>query len=131
MKKKIKLDLKAIYNSKLFLVGALIVLVFISISFAQELIRRAEINREIEKLRSEVSDLEERNADLADVITYLNSPNWQEKESRTKLNLKKEGENVVITPYQETNELSNENIIINQPLAQVSNPQKWLNYFIN
>ncbi len=130
-KKKQEFSYKNILTSKYVLVVGLIILVFISVSFTKELLRRYKINQEISDLQTEVETLEERNAELAEVIQYLNSSAWQEKEARTKLNLQEEGETVVITPYQNNNKQASETIIVSQPQPKVSNPRKWANYFIN
>lgn len=131
MKKKEEFSYRNILTSKYVLVAGLVILVLISISFTKELLRRYKINQEISELQTEVQTLEERNAELAEVIQYLNSTAWQEKEARTKLNLQEKGETVVITPYQNTNKQASETIIVSQPEPKVSNPRKWVNYFIN
>lgn len=130
MKRK-KFFSKNIFRSKLFLVGGVIILVFISISLVKEVLRRTEINQEIGQLEKEVGDLEERNAELADLIEYLNSTSWQEKEARTKLNLKAEGESIVITPSQNNLANSVATVLVTEPQEQISTPAKWWNYFIN
>lgn len=129
--KKKKFEPKKIYRSKLFLVGALIVVVLISISLTKEALRRHQINQDIQQLTQEVTDLEERNTELADLIQYLNSTSWQEKEARTKLNLKKPGETMVVTPGSivEEEEVV-EKIVLTDALKSRSNPQKWWRLFI-
>ncbi len=130
-KKKQEFSYRNLLTSKYVLIGGGIILILISISFGKELLRRYKINQEIAELQTEVDTLEERNAELAEVIQYLNSSAWQEKEARTKLNLQEPGETVVITPYQNTNKQASETIIVSQPQPKVSNPRKWANYFIN
>ena len=62
------------------------------VSLSKELIRRYEINKEVNKLKAEVTTLEGRNKALADLIQLYNSPSYQEQQARAKLNLRKPGE---------------------------------------
>jgi len=121
-------------NRTLIIIGV-IILVFLSIALGKELLRRYEINREINQLETEISQLEERNLDLDELIEYFNTNSFVEKEAREKLGMQKEGETMVI--------INNDNqvIINNQPVEasgqsvsgseELTNPQRWWNYFFN
>lgn len=128
---KEKVTLSKIFSSKLFFLVGIIILIFISISLGKEVLRRQAVNADIGKLQSEVDALAARNAELADLITYLNSENWQEREARTKLNLQKPGETIVITSENINTSSQIEQTATAHAAPQLPNPQKWLNYFIN
>ncbi len=58
--------------------------------------KKYQISREIEKLKAEVGNLEQSNQEISALIEYFSSQSFLEKETKEKLNLKKEGEEVVI-----------------------------------
>jgi len=112
--------------------------VFFSIALSREVIRKMEINREIAELETEIALLETDNGELSNLIEYFNSTSWQEKEARSKLNLRKEGEGVIaildngnlaiVNEDGEVVETNNE-----QQVSQLgqANPSKWFEYFFN
>jgi cell division protein FtsB len=111
----------------------LILIIFISFSLIKEFLRKLEINREVNELEAEVSLLEERNTKMADLIQYLNSSSWQEKEVKSRLNLQSPGEKVVLIPENnQTNINVPEQLESSRQVTEekISNPQKWLNYFL-
>ena len=65
------------WQSRAMVVGAAVLLVFFGVSLSKELIRRYEINKEVNKLKAEVTTLEGRNKALADLIQLYNSPSYQ------------------------------------------------------
>lgn len=88
---------------------------------------RKTIDNEIKALQEEERRLNEANNELQNSITFLSSPEYQEKLARMQLNLKREGEIVVNLPTEgqqqntETNNLQADSNIIN-----------WWNYiFVN
>lgn len=65
--------------------------------------KRAELNFQIEELKSKISELQERKEALMSQISNSADKNFLEKEAREVFNLKKPGEQVVtILPPQET-----------------------------
>lgn len=58
--------------------------------------KKYQISREIEKLKAEVGNLEQSNQEISALIEYFGSQSFLEKETKEKLNMKKEGEEVVI-----------------------------------
>lgn len=85
-------------SSKTFLFFALLVLVWLAIIIARATYNRYQFNQEIERLKSEIERTEKRNQELASLIEFFKTESFLEKEAREKLNLKKEGENVVVVP---------------------------------
>ncbi len=78
---------------------------FLILSFSlwriyQKKYQQNEINQEIQKLQSEIEKLESENKDLGELLSYLETIDFKEKEIKDKLNLIKEGEEVVIIKEQ-------------------------------
>jgi len=58
--------------------------------------RQSGINEEISNLQSQINLLEGENQDLNELISYLKTDDFKEKEAKDKLNLIKEGEQMVL-----------------------------------
>ena len=58
--------------------------------------KRYQLDREISNLKSEIAKTEQRGQELSQLLQYFGSNDYLEKEAKDKLNLKKEGESVVI-----------------------------------
>lgn len=127
-----KKTFRQLLNSKIFLFFCLVFICMISFSVIKEFLRKLEINHEINNLQADVSVLEDKNTEMADLVQYLNSSGWQEKEVKARLNLQSPGEKVVLIPENnQTNLNLPEPTEINGPEAEkISNAQKWFNYFL-
>lgn len=87
--------------------------------------RNYQLNVEELKLRSDITSLENEIQDLKNQIVYFQSDSYKEKMARAKLNLQKEGENVVaIVPGPKVEEVTEKPIQEN-----LSVPQRWWRYF--
>jgi cell division protein FtsB len=119
-----------------FIILALIVLVFSSIGLVKEVINKHELKKNINELAGKIADLKKRNADLSETINYFQSMDFVEQEARTKLNLRKPGEKIIVVNGSLDN---NSNGVVDGavPLAtsalnegqEKTNPQKWWDYF--
>jgi len=58
--------------------------------------KRTELQAQIENLKSQIRELEEKKAKLQSAISNSNNPEFLEKEARDKLGLKKPGEEVMV-----------------------------------
>lgn len=65
---------------------------------AGEIQKRYALEGEIAQLRDQISEAEKNSGDLSNVIDYFRSASFQERELRSKLNLQKPGEHVVVLP---------------------------------
>ena len=123
---------KILYNQKFLAFLGLVIIVLISFPLAKTVSQRYKIDQEIESLGSEISELENTNKDLNKLISYLESDQFVEEQARLNLGLKREGESVlVIKDSAELNKVSGTDDIDNLNSKNLSNPQKWLNYFFN
>ncbi|MBU0613531.1 septum formation initiator family protein [Patescibacteria group bacterium] len=124
--------IKRFLPSRLFLIIGIAVLVLFSVSLGKEVVRRYEVNKEIQALEKEVEELENQNTELADLIQYLNTNSFREKEARTKLGMAKEGEKVVVIPNIEVvAETATEAVGVPDNVEELSNPERWFAYFFN
>lgn len=79
-----------------FLLINLVVLFFLSLSFGRTFLRNASIQREIDALESEKTELEAQNIALLSLADQLQTKFYLEKEGRKKYGLQREGERLVI-----------------------------------
>ncbi len=134
-KKQLERDKKGIkFFSGLFFLAGLAVLVMIGISLGKETYRKRQIQKEIENLQNEIQKVSRENDELNNLISYLSSQEFQEKEAREKLNLQKSDERMIIlhkdAASQNNIEKKNEN---STSFAAVEdntpNWRKWLKLF--
>ncbi|MBU0707155.1 septum formation initiator family protein [Patescibacteria group bacterium] len=117
--------------SRVLLVLELGIIIVFSVALTKEIIRRWEVRQEINKLETEIAELEQSNTEIAGLISYFQSDYYKEKEARLKLGLQKEGESALTIPIiggtgAELNNLDEAQSSKNQGLGM---PQKWWNYF--
>jgi len=123
---------KILYNQKFLAFLGLVIIILISFPLARTVSQRYKIDQEVKSLGSEISELENTNQDFNKLISYLESDQFVEEQARLNLGLKKEGENLlVIKDSAELNKVSGTDGINSLNLKDLSNPQKWLNYFFN
>jgi cell division protein FtsB len=135
---KSKWSFGKILHSKFFLFFCLAIIFFLSVSVVKELLRKAEINRDIKDIRQQIAMLENNNEELNNLVDYLNSSSFQEKEVKSRLNMKETGEKVVFIPNDNktninynniTEENETENSISEE--TDINNANNWWNYFFN
>jgi cell division protein FtsB len=129
------------FNPKFLSLIGLTVIVFIGFPLAQNAVKQYRINKEIGELRGEIASLEGKSVDLKKFISYLESDQFAEEQARLILNLKKAGEELTVikpaTNGLESASSSTDNLIFDipghkkeAPPRELSNPRKWLNYFL-
>ncbi len=118
------MDPKTLLQSKITTVLLSGMLILVMVVAARLLLQKQEVDREISKLQAETDAIEKNNRQLSELIQYLGTAEYAEKEAREKLNLKKEGEHVVVLPKD-----SSENMVATNTVDNESNPKKWFNYF--
>ncbi len=93
--------------------------------FGRVYFQKHKIDQEIAKLQDRADKINKDNEQLSYLIQYFNTPEYQEKQAREKLNLKKEGEIVVGLP--DSNEQNDNNLSASAQYS--SNAKQWFNYF--
>lgn len=136
------MGLRKVLASKIFIFFVGIILVFVVVNLGKELYRKYQIQKEIDSLQSEVSNLKNSNQQLAELIDYFKTENFAEIEARKKLNLQKEDENVLVVNIANSNITENtstkvsENVLEEKEIPKEvkvkrSNLRKWWDYFFN
>lgn len=125
---------KRILSSKFFLIICLLVLVFFTLNLSREIINRRDLQQEIAALQEKIDDLKYRNQELGGLIEYFKTTDFIENEARTKLNLRKPGEKIIIIPEENeitsnVNQGENVSVFTAIEVKDLSNPQRWWNYF--
>jgi cell division protein FtsL len=135
-RKNISQNKKSIrFFSGLFFLAGLVILVMIGISLGKETYRKRQIQKEIETLQTEINKVDQENSDLANLISYLSSQEFQEKEAREKLNLQKEDEKMVVlrkdAASQNSRQISEEKENTKDLEDKTPNWKKWLALFFS
>ncbi len=122
-----------VFFSGFFFLAGFVVLVMIGISLGKETYRKRQIQKEIENLQSEIQKVRQENSDLSNLISYLSSQEFQEKEAREKLNLQKEDEKMIVLRKDaagqtdsKTDETKRNEVL---PEDKTPNWKKWLELF--
>jgi cell division protein FtsB len=87
-----------IINSKLFLFFLLLLLIYASIACVKVIYKKHQMAEQNSQLRAQIVSLREENDRLGALKEFFSNKNFLEKEAKQRLNLKKEGEEVVILP---------------------------------
>lgn len=137
-KKKIINSKKDVFNG-LILMSLGIAIVLVGFQIFDIFKRKYEIELEKQALMRQVERIKQDTVSLEQVKDYISSNEYQEREAKQKLDLKKPGEEVVlITPGSITANLSNDELIsiLRDPNAQSrlpaqSNLERWWAFFFD
>lgn len=122
---------KMSFLARMLLVFFLAGIIFAFASAWKEWGRSKRIESEVEKLRSEAQKVERENQTLSERIAYFSTDDYQEKEAKEKLGLKKSDETVVVvesnsSPSDETAQLSDD---FSREDGAKPNYRRWWQYF--
>ncbi|MFA5967269.1 MAG: septum formation initiator family protein [Patescibacteria group bacterium] len=120
-------------NIKFGVLASMIVFAYMFFANGEALWQNYQINQEIAKLKVEIVQLGNENLQFKNLIAYLKTESFREKEARRKLGYKKPGEQVVAIPqdnfiHTDPGNTKTEPAPEDQP--QLSNPQKWWDYIL-
>jgi len=90
--------IKKILSSKAFLFFLLLAVIWIGLVSIKAYYKKYQLDQEIASLKKEIGKLDKQNDELNQLTKYFNNQSFLEKEAKDKLNLKKEGESVVMVP---------------------------------
>lgn len=127
--KKKKLGVSSIKFS-LWIVAGIILVLFVGSSYVRAVIKKTEIQKEIDALKMEKEKLEANNSDLSGFLDYFASESYKEREMRLKLNMQKPGEKVVIISQPEENNIRDSVSGVGEDTSFFSNIKKWKEYFL-
>ncbi|PKL72691.1 hypothetical protein CVV26_00275 [Candidatus Kuenenbacteria bacterium HGW-Kuenenbacteria-1] len=128
---------KNLFFSPLFLFLGIIILTSYFFSVGKETYKHYKINKEIEGLKQEIKNLEEKKIQSKELIQYLKTESFQERQARLELGMKKQDEDVVILPTIIPKEIEEKNEFVNIDFERnkkddqkIINPIKWWKYFL-
>ena len=125
-KKKKKGIVSKIFSFNLFLMGSVLVVVFLGTGLGKEFYRDYQIEQEIDSLQNDIATVEKDNYKLSQLIEYYKTDEYKEAEARKRFSLKKEGESVVVVK-------SNPRVLgdfdIMEENKNLPNYVKWWNHF--
>ena len=118
-------------KSKIFFIFLIPILLALTVGIFQKLYYRYEVKGELDKLNAEIANLNKQKNDLSQLIDYYKNESNLEKEARVRLNLKKEGEKVVIILPQATSTNGNKEEIteVSENMENLPNYKQWWHYF--
>jgi len=124
LKKASKLNISTNTLVGLFLFGYMI------LAIVQVMWRNHTISLETVRLETEIAKIEQENYELGNLIAYLNTRSYQEKEARRKLGFKKPDEKVIFIPQERFLDLGVEPVLEEglQKKEPATNYQKWLEF---
>jgi cell division protein FtsB len=120
---------KRLFGSRIFIWGGMVVLVFILFSLGKAALKKHEVDTEIQKLQTQVSSLQNQDTELSGLIQYFKTQNFQERQAREDLGLKKPGETIVAIASTNATDAPVFSDSAQSNTSQISNPKKWWNYF--
>jgi cell division protein FtsL len=107
---------------KILLIAA--VVMYLVVSVGKVIYQSYSVNKEVDDLKLEITELRKLNKEQAEKILYYQSPSFREKIARERMGLQKPGEEVIVIVPEEKPKVTEEN-----PDEKLSNPQKWWNFF--
>ena len=123
---------KKSFFSIVFVIIGISVAGWISYFSLKENKRNRQIEAEINNLRTEAENLRQNNQEMTEKISYFETPEFQERVAKEKLNLQKENENVAIikpSPVLRNEEIAGETVISKDITTEKPNYEKWWDYF--
>lgn len=130
---------KRFLTSKFLLFFLIIAFIWSAIACVKITYKKKQLIKESEKLQAEISKIQEENKQLGSIKNILTNPSFLEREAKRRLNLKREGEEVVIIPESESGQVVKD--AENEEIEQIGgdstgvepkeelNPKKWWRYF--
>jgi cell division protein FtsB len=111
---------------KFFVVMSIVLIIAISIPLGKSLSKQRSADKEIAEVQKEIANIENKNQDLTKLVSYLGTDDFIEEQARLNLNLKKQGENVVVIKDLASSTQTED---VNAAKTQQKNMTKWKNYF--
>ncbi len=115
----------------IFFIAGIILAATISTKAFQEAYRSRKIQKEVEDLTAQAQHIQNENKALTEQIAYLQTPEFQEKVAKEKLNLQRPDENVVVVKPSIAQPQATQDAPSQQAGSQqeIPNYLKWWNLF--
>ncbi len=95
--------IKKILSLKIVLFLLLLAVIWMGLVSVKAHYRKNQLDQEVSSLKKEINKLDKSDQELSQLIKYFNNQDFLEKEVKDKLNLKAEGESVVMVPEGQLN----------------------------
>ena len=131
MKEKDNLTIyEKLIKSRIFFVFLIPVILALLVGVFQQFYNRYQIKKDLNKLNAEIASFNKQKEDLKNLLDYYNNESNLENEARVRLNLKKEGEEVVIILPAATSTES-EKTSSQKDVENLPNYKQWWYYFFD
>ena len=129
MKEKDNLTIyEKLIRSRIFFIVLIPIFLALLVGIFQQFYHRYQVKKDLDKLDAEIANFNKQKEDLNNLLDYYKNESNLENEARVRLNLKKEGEEVVIilpaATSTESDKISSQKDIENMP-----NYKQWWYYF--
>jgi cell division protein FtsB len=117
-----------LFYSKWFLLGIFICLIWVSTSYARAYYKDYKVREQITRLQEEEKQLHTKKLATLEALQYVKSTHFIEDKARTELGMVRPGEHVAVVEVPTTTARQVSPAVVSSE-EQLSNPQKWWNYF--
>lgn len=126
-KKKLALPI-----SKFLTILGFLIVIYAIFGLSRTIWQSYRIKKQIKSLEKEIEVLDIENEQLSNLISYLKTDSYKEKEARRLLGYQKPGEKVIVIPEttEEIQEEAKNNETNTVQKDTRTNPQKWWDFFL-
>ena len=129
MKEKDNLTIyEKLVRSRIFFIFLIPIFLALLVGIFQQFYHRYQVKKDLDKLDAEIANFNKQKEDLNNLLDYYKNESNVENEARLRLNLKKEGENVVIILPTATS-TENDKISSQKDIENLPNYKQWWYYF--
>jgi len=129
MKEKDNLTIyEKLIRSRIFFIFLIPIFLALLVGIFQQFYHRYQVKKDLDKLDTEIANFNKQKEDLNNLLDYYKNKSYLENEARVRLNLKKEGEEVVIILPTATSTES-EKISSQRDIENMPNYKQWWYYF--
>ncbi|MDD3607795.1 MAG: septum formation initiator family protein [Candidatus Moranbacteria bacterium] len=120
-----------VFLIRIFIILGMVVLFYAFYKLSNVIYQQNATEREIMSLQEEIDRLDKENRNMEDMIAYFKTDEFKEKEAKDKLNLVKDGEQVVFLKEKEV--IKEEELEEQKPEVTVDKPNYywWWHYFFS
>jgi len=124
-------------RSRAITVSLIVIAGAICVALGREGARRVAVQRELDRLTKDITAAEQSTKDLNRLLATLKSATYEEGAARTRMNLQKPGENVLVVPDVNAardvsaNEANAETAGRSAPQANETNSKKWWDFIFH
>lgn len=117
--------------NRAFVILAIPLLAYLSVGTARKALEVYQLNQQASRIRQEIAQLKDRNAELRRQMEYLQSPEYVEKVAREQLNLVQPGDTPLVLVYPREKEPAPQPTPVptQKQTAPSPNWQRWWGFF--